>query len=194
MLFAMLPATVITVRQASERTARLATTNELDHLRAAATAELGTGGPRVGPDTAEQGANRDMAVLPPGLTFDWPVHGPVTSLFDASHPLGIDIGVSGAPILAAAGGRVVFAGGRRCCEYGLYVDIEHPGGYLTRYGHLAAIAVVEGQSVDQGTLLGISGSTGFSTGPHLHFELRKDGDVQNPLRFLAGPVELRTDD
>src|SRR5207253_237394 len=111
-LLAVLPAMFITMKQKSERAAPVSIASEPTHLRAEATVQLGTGGPRVGPDTAEQGINPDMAVLPPGLSFDWPVHGPVTSLFDATHPLGIDIGVSGARILAAANGTVVFAGGR----------------------------------------------------------------------------------
>jgi murein DD-endopeptidase MepM/ murein hydrolase activator NlpD len=79
---------------------------------------------------------------------------------------------------------VVFAGGDPCCQYGYYVDIQHADGYLTRYGHLSRILVSLGQTVGQGDVIGASGSTGYSTGPHVHFELRRNGNVLNPLNFL----------
>jgi murein DD-endopeptidase MepM/ murein hydrolase activator NlpD len=121
----------------------------------------------------------------PQTRFDWPAGGEITSIFDAEHPLGIDLGVwTGSPIHASAEGTVVFAGGRACCLYGLYVDVDHGDGYLTRYAHLSEIKVEESQVVAQGDLIGLAGNTGYSFGPHLHFEIVHEGVVQNPLQFL----------
>lgn len=114
----------------------------------------------------------------------WPVVGGITSYFGPSHPLGIDINAPFVPVSASQGGVVVFAGGDRCCSYGLYVEVQHAGGYSTRYAHLSEIRVSLGQVVNQGQLLGVSGNTGFSTGPHLHFEMRRNGQIVNPLSFL----------
>ena len=116
----------------------------------------------------------------------WPADGPITSGFGtrwgAMHS-GIDIGAGyGAAISAASGGTVIMAdynGG-----YGNCVIIDHGGGFSTLYGHMSNIEVSEGQRVDQGDLLGEVGSTGNSTGPHLHFETRVGGEAQNPMRYL----------
>jgi murein DD-endopeptidase MepM/ murein hydrolase activator NlpD len=110
----------------------------------------------------------------------------ITSYFGPSHPLGIDIGVQqGTPIVAAKAGVVTFAGGDPCCSYGYYVDVDHGGGWMTRYGHFRSWPIVSvGQHVAQGQVLGYSGTTGYSTGPHLHFEIRLNGQVLNPLSFL----------
>ena len=76
--------------------------------------------------------------------------GEVTSILDREHPLGIDIGVAtGDAIAASADGTVVFAGGDRCCLYGLYVDIAHSDGYFTRYAHLSRLEVSVGQPVSE---------------------------------------------
>ena len=112
------------------------------------------------------------------------MQGPITSYFGPSHPRGIDIGVSHVPVRAAAAGEVVFAGGDPCCSYGYYVVIRHSDGYETLYAHLSRFDVTSGQRVERGQVLGISGNTGLSTGPHLHFELRRNGNVLNPLLFL----------
>ena len=121
----------------------------------------------------------------PRPRFDWPADGIITSILDAEHPLGIDIGASaGAPIYASAGGTVTFAGGKTCCLYGLYVDVDHGDGYLTRYAHLSEISVKESQAVAQGERIGLAGDTGYSFGPHLHFEVLYEGAVQDPLSFL----------
>ncbi|SFE02020.1 Transglycosylase SLT domain-containing protein [Thermoanaerobacter thermohydrosulfuricus] len=104
------------------------------------------------------------------------------------HP-GIDFGLpSGTPVKAAADGVVVLAG-----EYGGYgkaVVIRHANGLSTVYGHLSEIKVKEGEEVNQGKIIGLSGSTGRSTGPHLHFEIRKGGQSVNPLLYLSGTVML----
>jgi murein DD-endopeptidase MepM/ murein hydrolase activator NlpD len=98
---------------------------------------------------------------------------------------GIDIAApTGTPIFAAAPGVVVYArwnsGG-----YGNLVDIRHADGSLTRYGHNSRILVQEGQVVEQGQHISAMGSTGFSTGPHLHFEIHPPGrGAVNPMAFL----------
>ncbi len=123
-----------------------------------------------------------------GSGWAWPATGPITSYFGPSHPLGIDIGqgpVGGQPIKAAKAGTVTFAGGDPCCSYGYYVDIDHGGGWSSRYGHCRSWPIVSvGQHVDQGQTICYAGSTGYSTGPHLHFEIHLNGQVLNPLNFL----------
>jgi murein DD-endopeptidase MepM/ murein hydrolase activator NlpD len=79
---------------------------------------------------------------------------------------------------------VLFSGGRRCCGYGLYVDVQHENGYVTRYAHLSSSSVRPGDTVASGTAIGVSGDTGRSSGPHLHFELRWSGYALNPLSYL----------
>jgi murein DD-endopeptidase MepM/ murein hydrolase activator NlpD len=88
----------------------------------------------------------------------------------------------GAPVRAAAGGVVVAAGPRG--GYGNLVEIDHGGGMSTRYGHLSAIDVAPGEPVKPGAFIGRVGSTGRSTGPHLHYEVRVDGEAVDPARFL----------
>ncbi len=96
---------------------------------------------------------------------------------------GLDLaGAHGEPILAAAAGRVVRAG--RFGAYGLTVDIDHGRGILTRYAHLSTIRVTEGQRVAMGQRIGGMGSTGRSTGTHLHYEVRIDGQPVNPRPFI----------
>ena len=96
---------------------------------------------------------------------------------------GIDFkGTSGSPIYAAARGRVSFAGRRS--GYGKVVEISHGSGMMTRYAHLSRIDVKRGAAIDGGDVLGGLGSTGRSTGPHLHFEVRINGRAVNPRKFL----------
>jgi murein DD-endopeptidase MepM/ murein hydrolase activator NlpD len=117
--------------------------------------------------------------------FSWPVFGTITSEFGVWHPLGIDIGViGGTGVSTAAAGKVIFAGGDTYVSYGLYVEIDHGNGYTTLYAHLSSISVGLGEWVEAGQLLGRSGDTGRSTGPHLHFELSRYGIIQNPMLFL----------
>jgi len=117
----------------------------------------------------------------------WPVVGPISSYYGPSHPLGIDIdgyNLPGAPIAAATAGTVVFAGGDPCCSYGYHVIVMSPEGIETVYGHLSVISVSQGEQVAQGQQLGIIGSTGYSTGRHLHFEVIDNGVRENPLDYL----------
>jgi murein DD-endopeptidase MepM/ murein hydrolase activator NlpD len=114
----------------------------------------------------------------------WPALGPVTSHYDTSHPLGIDIGQWEGPIVAATDGVVSFAGGDPCCSYGIFVMIESGDGLATLYGHLSTLGVAEGQRVRQGDVLGLVGCTGTCFGTHLHFEVWRDGVRQNPMQYL----------
>lgn len=115
----------------------------------------------------------------------WPLQGRLTSLFESSHPLGIDIAATfGSPLLAARNGMVTFAGGDSCCSYGLHVIIDHGDGYETVYAHLDSFAVSAGNTVDAGDVVGYNGLTGLTTGPHVHFELRRNGVYQDPLDYL----------
>ena len=124
--------------------------------------------------------------------FIHPVDAPITSGFGMRyHPIlhytklhtGTDFGASyGTTIHAAAGGVVVIAGNMR--GYGNAVVIDHGGGVSTLYGHCSALLVTEGQTIAQGQEIGRVGSTGYSTGPHLHFEVRRDGQPVDPLGFL----------
>ena len=96
---------------------------------------------------------------------------------------GIDLrATSGTPIYAAAPGEVVYAGWRG--GYGNCVIIDHGGGVATLYAHQSSMAVAEGEEVSRGDVIGAVGSTGFSTGPHLHFEVRVDGVPVDPLGYL----------
>src|SRR5689334_21861829 len=120
--------------------------------------------------------------------FIWPVNGPITSpvferrAWEACHP-GIDIGVpSGTAIRAADGGRVSIAGVEG--GYGNYTCIQHTASLATCYGHQSRILVSVGQSVSQGQVSGYSGCHGLCFGPHLHFEVRVNGSVVNPLNYL----------
>jgi murein DD-endopeptidase MepM/ murein hydrolase activator NlpD len=123
----------------------------------------------------------------------WPVDGPVVSGFGPRninggyefHP-GIDIAVpSGTPIRAAADGTVIFtepeasSGG-----YGNYTCIDHGGGLSTCYAHQESFAVSAGQQVSQGQIIGYSDCTGYCFGPHVHFEVRIDGEVTDPMAYL----------
>jgi murein DD-endopeptidase MepM/ murein hydrolase activator NlpD len=100
----------------------------------------------------------------------------------AMHP-GLDIrGAYGAPIYAAADGTVTYSG--PMSGYGNAVEITHGNGLVTRYGHMSATHATVGQHVTAGTVIGAIGSTGRSTGPHLHFEVRLNGTAINPRPFL----------
>jgi murein DD-endopeptidase MepM/ murein hydrolase activator NlpD len=96
---------------------------------------------------------------------------------------GIDfIADTGAPVVAAAGGVVQFAGFHP--QYGHMIDIDHGNDLVTRYAHLSKMLVEEGAIVNRGRRIAETGSSGRSTGPHLHFEVRFKGAPQNPTRFL----------
>lgn len=102
--------------------------------------------------------------------------------YGAAHP-GLDVAVaSGTEVRAAGGGSVVEVS--ETAEYGKMVRIAHPAGYETLYGHLSEIRVKQGERVAVGATLGLSGNTGRSTAPHLHFELRKDGAAVDPMTLI----------
>jgi murein DD-endopeptidase MepM/ murein hydrolase activator NlpD len=94
----------------------------------------------------------------------------------------------GDPVRAAAAGKVTQAGYQG--GYGLMVEIDHGNGLVSRYAHLSAIEVVEGASISAGKIVGRVGTTGRSTGPHLHYEIRQNGDAIDPLRFLRVGARL----
>jgi murein DD-endopeptidase MepM/ murein hydrolase activator NlpD len=121
-----------------------------------------------------------------GGRLAWPTPGGVSSPFGrrgGRMHTGIDIdGAVGNPVVAAEAGRVIMAGWY--AGYGKVVDIAHGGGVVTRYAHLSAILVSEGQYVERGQLIGRLGSTGHTTGPNLHFEVRINGTPVDPLPYL----------
>ena len=122
----------------------------------------------------------------------WPISGPITSEFGwRSHPIfgtarfhsGLDIGGDyGMPIYAAASGTVIYAGW--ISGYGNAVIIDHGGGVTTLYGHNDSLNVSEGENVAQGQVIAMCGSTGNSTGPHCHFEVRENGEPVSPYGYL----------
>jgi murein DD-endopeptidase MepM/ murein hydrolase activator NlpD len=101
---------------------------------------------------------------------------------DESHP-GIDIAVPlGTPVRAAGGGSVSEAGYN--ADYGLFVLLRHPSGYETMYGHMSRLIAAEGDEVQAGEVIGLSGNSGRSTAPHLHFEIRRDTKSIDPLELV----------
>lgn len=101
------------------------------------------------------------------------------------HHDGVDLaGAVGDPVRAAAPGRVTWSGPRG--GYGLLVEIDHGGGWATRYAHLSRAAVPVGATVETSQLIGHVGATGQVTGPHLHFELRRDGTPVDPAPAMVG--------
>lgn len=137
----------------------------------------------------------DKIVSAPVTSFVYPVLGPrMSSAYGKrTHPIkravkhhdGVDLAAPrGAPIRAIADGTVVFAdphGG-----YGKLIVIEHRGGMTSHYGHCEKISVNPGSRIKAGQIIGTVGSTGKTTGPHLHFEVRLKGVSQDPERFIPG--------
>ena len=122
----------------------------------------------------------------------WPVAGPISSYYGyrtspggigSTFHEGVDIaGDYGTPISATAAGTVTQAGW--VGGYGYLVEVKHADGIVTRYGHNSAVLVYEGQYVDQGSMIALMGSTGNSTGPHCHYEVRIHGEAVDPMYFL----------
>lgn len=118
-------------------------------------------------------------------SFRWPAAGTITQGYRFYHKA-IDIANrSGGPIVAADSGVVVGAGWD-ASGYGNRVLVDHGNGYVTLYAHMSVLQVTAGQKVNRGDIVGQMGSTGRSTGTHLHFEIRQSGALLNPLTFLGG--------
>lgn len=121
----------------------------------------------------------------------WPVDGRLTSPYGVRRDglsfqihRGVDIAVpSGTPVRAMAPGRVSFAGSMR--GYGRVVVIDHGGGVRTVYAHLSQIQVTKGQELSGRTVIALSGSSGRSSGPHLHFEIQRRGSAEDPVPLLG---------
>jgi murein DD-endopeptidase MepM/ murein hydrolase activator NlpD len=133
-----------------------------------------------------------------------PLRKPVTGEIDLSSQFGVRVdpflhvpamhtgldfrGDYGEPIHATAAGTVSAAGWSG--GYGRMIEVDHGNGLATRYGHLSEIGVKVGQQIRIGQVIGKLGSTGRSTGPHLHYETRIDGEAVNPVRFLNAGAKL----
>jgi murein DD-endopeptidase MepM/ murein hydrolase activator NlpD len=135
---------------------------------------------------AQTSAGSTGTGAPSAAGFIWPVNGPVVSGYGwrwgRMHE-GIDIAASsGTPIWAAAAGTIIYAGWLG--GYGNLVVVDHGNGLSTAYAHASAILVAVGQSVSQGETISLIGSTGNSSGPHLHFEVRVNGSAVDPLLYL----------
>jgi murein DD-endopeptidase MepM/ murein hydrolase activator NlpD len=133
-----------------------------------------------------------------------PVGRPTVGATDVTSPFGVRLdpfvrqlalhtgvdfrGEPGDPVRAAASGKVVQA--ERNGGYGLMVEVDHGNGIATRYAHLSAISVSEGAMIDVGTVVGRIGTSGRSTGPHLHYEVRVNGEAVDPQRFLRAGLRL----
>jgi len=148
---------------------------------------------KVGTQLIVPGASfRYVPVVSRSSSFRWPIKGTLTSSYGwRTHPItgersfheGLDIAASyGTAVGAAAGGKVTFAGWNG--GYGRLVIIDHGDGVETRYGHLSSIAVSTGQYVSSGETIGYVGQSGDATGPHLHFEMRKNGKTVDPRDYL----------
>jgi murein DD-endopeptidase MepM/ murein hydrolase activator NlpD len=134
----------------------------------------------------------DQRILPGG----WPIVGGwISSHFGyradpftgrGAFHAGVDFaGPQGARVIATGPGYVSYSGYKN--GYGYVVEITHPTGYLTRYGHNARNLVREGQAVQKGDAIAIIGNTGRSTGTHVHFEVEREGNRLNPMRYLSAP-------
>lgn len=140
--------------------------------------------PRPQPQYLAQGPGSPVFSAPYGAQFIWPAGGQLTQYFAWYHP-GIDIANRVAPGIAASdGGVVLVAGWPDGMGYGNRVVLDHGNGYTSLYAHLSNIYVSVGQTVSRGQLIGQMGSTGRSTGTHLHLEIHYKGVPFNPLAIL----------
>jgi len=127
--------------------------------------------------------------LPPGALagtgeFMWPTKGHITQRSWHCHRAVDVASAEGTPIYASDSGSVVVAG-MQTGGYGKVVIVNHGNGFQTLYAHLSVISVSVGQSVAKGQRVGLMGNTGFSTGPHLHFEIREGSQLRDPLDFVS---------
>jgi len=139
------------------------------------------------PTTRARGERRRMASVGAGRGWIWPVNGVVSSPFGprrGSHHDGIDIfAAAGTPVRAARAGVVVHSGDD-IPGYGNLVIVKHPDGHSTVYAHNRVNRVRSGERVQAGQVIAEVGATGRASAPHLHFEVRRDGNARDPLDFL----------
>lgn len=136
------------------------------------------------PTFTAQGPTSAAFYAPGGGQFIWPAGGSLTQYFAWYHP-GIDVANRSGPGIAAAdGGRVIVAGWPDSTGYGNRVVVDHGNGYTSLYAHLSNVYVSVGETISRGQLIGQMGSTGRSTGTHLHLEIRYNGVALNPLAIL----------
>lgn len=189
---------------------RIAEMSGVQHEDQQSSTQRGAGGPELPFDIATTIEYRTKVIERDLRTYEaalhtrsvtpsiWPVSGELTDGFGGrSNPFGggsfefhtgQDIAtIYGTPVMAAANGRVTFAGWQN--GYGQIVIIDHGGGLTTRYGHLSHIDVIENQRIARGDMLGRVGSTGRSTGPHLHYEVRINDEPVNPKQYLPHGVD-----
>lgn len=139
---------------------------------------------RQTPQYLAQGSSSPTFQAPGGGNFIWPTRGLITQYFSWYHPA-IDIADRSGPAIAAVdGGTVLTAGWPDNSGYGNRVIIDHGNGYTTLYGHFSNVYVSNGQKVSRGQIIGSMGTTGRSTGIHLHLEVRYKGIALNPLAIL----------
>ncbi|HEY0385686.1 MAG TPA: peptidoglycan DD-metalloendopeptidase family protein [Pyrinomonadaceae bacterium] len=199
------------VEAVEESTRRLAEISGVEHeqQQQQQVSTHGAGGPAVPLDAAKALEDKTMHLEEQLRTYEvalreramtpsiWPVTGELTDGFggrrnpfggsSTEFHTGQDIAtLTGTPVAAAANGTVIFAG----CQngYGQIVIIDHGGGLTTRYGHLSKIEATVGQSISRGEVLGRVGSTGRSTGPHLHYEVRINDEPVDPMPYLPSSM------
>ena len=177
-------------------------------ILAMAAAPMGAGGSAARTDPAAIPALPPVTAVPTPagpvmreIGFEQPLRG-----FDANSPFGlrrlagearirahkgIDMAApTGTSVFAAAEGRVLRTG-YEADGYGHFIELGHPNGMTTLYGHLSRIDVARGTVITGGSRIGLVGSTGYSTGPHLHFEVRRNGIQVNPSRILGRAFAIR---
>ncbi len=139
--------------------------------------------PRPQPQYLAQGPSSPTFNAPGGASFIWPTNGVMTQYFSWYHR-GIDVANRAAPAISASDGGTILYAGWDGTGYGNKVVIDHGNGYKTLYGHFSNIYVSVGQKVSRGQVIGQMGTTGRSTGTHLHFEVYYNGAAVNPLAIL----------
>lgn len=139
---------------------------------------------RLGTSTVARRLTPNAGAVSATGQFIWPASGVITQGFRSFHRAFDIANRGGGPILAADSGRIIVAGWVDNSGYGNRVMVDHGNGFVTLYAHMSVISVQVGQTVKRGDLLGQMGSTGRSTGTHLHFEIRQGGVNQNPGNYL----------
>ncbi len=185
-----------------------ATHQQIDYSRPGSDLTVGSGGPYLPEQSDEEDAEMDRQLQliqttsnPASIPSIWAHLGKINNEFGfRRNPFGgrtyefhagMDIGGErGDMVVAPASGTISKAGWQG--GYGNMIEIDHGNGLTTRYGHLSKIEISEGDQISRGQLIGLVGSTGRSTGPHLHYELRLNDKPINPRRFLPQePIELK---